>query len=314
MTGTAKFAAAAKRNADGFTLLELVTVVAILGILAAMATPSMLRMLQQQETKSSATEMAGLLSDARARAVTEGTPYLVYFNPPSVDGNGSCGAAAVEVRDADHSYSITPGDQTREFHLPASACNKVTPLGSAGAAGKLAAVPMPIDDLAVRAPDAGLVGAVASSAAAAAQNAAGSVGSIGSTVVGGLTGSGSSGSGSSSSGEDSSGEDSGSGSNSGSGKSGSAASTTVAALARSSTVSETVVNGATFPVDAASGRPVIAFSERGIPVDPADPSAFGAGAGGIYLTDGDSTVYAALVQPLGDIQLRGFDQATGTWK
>ncbi|MFI5315171.1 MAG: Tfp pilus assembly protein FimT/FimU, partial [Myxococcota bacterium] len=165
MTGSAKFTPAAVRNASGFTLLELITVVAVLGILAAMAFPSVVRMLAQQETRSSATEMAGLLTDARERALAEGNPYLVYFNPPSVDGNGVCGAAAVEVRDLDHSYSITPGDQTTEIHLPSSACNKVTPLGtSPTTATSLTAVPMPSDDLAVRAPDAGAVGAVVSSA------------------------------------------------------------------------------------------------------------------------------------------------------
>jgi prepilin-type N-terminal cleavage/methylation domain-containing protein len=270
MTGNTKFAAAAKRNADGFTLLELVTVVAILGILAAMATPSMVRMLQQQETKSSAAAMAGLLSDARERAVTEGTPHLVYFNPPSVDGNGECGAAAVEVRDADHSYSITPGDDTKEFHLPASACKKVTPYGDGGSAEAVPDVPMPGDDLAVRAPDTGVVAAVGSAPSAAAAS-----GSSGSTP-----------------------------SSSGSGS---------AAVSRSA-VSETVVNGATFPVDPVSGRPVVAFSERGIPVDPSNPNAWGTGAGGIYLSDGASAVYAALVQPLGDVQLRAFDRASGSWK
>jgi hypothetical protein len=239
-----------------------------------MATPSMVRMLQQQETKSSATAMAGLLSDARERAIAEGTPHLVYFNPPSVDGNGDCGAAAVEVRDTDHSYSITPGDDTQEFHLPASACNKVTPYGAG--AGE-ADVPMPSDDLAVRAPDASAVGAVASSAAAAARAAG--------------AGSGSSGSGSSTSGEGSS-----------------------SAAASRSAVSETAVDGATFPVDPVSGRPVVAFSERGIPVDPSNPNAWGSGAGGIYLSDGASAVFAALVQPLGDVQLRAFDTASGSWK
>jgi len=291
-TGSTKFAAAAKRNADGFTLLELMTVVAILGILAVMAIPSMSRMLQQQQTKSSATEMAGLLADARARAVSEGTPYLVYFNPPSVDGNGVCGPAAVEVKDTDHSYSITPGDQTSEFHLQAGACNKVTPLGTAGSTDATTAVPMPNDDLAVRAPDAGSVGAVTQTVASAVAAVAGS-GSSGSG-----SGSNNSGSGSSSSGE--------SEGNGGSGSSN--------AAPRSATVAETAVNGATFPVDATSGRPVIAFSERGIPVDPANPSAWGTGAGGVYLTDGNSNVYAALVQPLGDVQLRSFDPASGTWK
>jgi len=80
------------------------------------------------------------------------------------------------------------------------------------------------------------------------------------------------------------------------------------------TVAETVVNGAIFPVDVDDGRPVVAFSERGIPVDPANPTQWGSGAGGIYLTDGESTVVAAVVAPLGAIQLRVYDPASGDWR
>src|SRR5262245_55616289 len=144
---------AERRGAEGFSLIELITVIAVLGIVVAMATPSMVRMLQRQETKTSATQMAGLLSDARARALSEGTPHLVYFNPPTVNGDGECGAAAVEVRDADHSYSITAGDDTRELHLARGACGKVKQLGE-GDAAQVANVRMPAEDLAVRAPDA----------------------------------------------------------------------------------------------------------------------------------------------------------------
>jgi hypothetical protein len=79
-------------------------------------------------------------------------------------------------------------------------------------------------------------------------------------------------------------------------------------------VADVVVNGATFPIDEASGRPVIAFSERGIPVDPQNPTNWGSGAGAIYMTDGKNAVYAAVVQPLGNVQLRMFDNVSGEWR
>ena len=79
-------------------------------------------------------------------------------------------------------------------------------------------------------------------------------------------------------------------------------------------VADVVVNGATFPLDEESGRPVIAFSERGIPVDPSNPTNWGGGAGAIYMTDGRNTVYAAVVQPLGNVQLRVFDNVKGEWR
>jgi prepilin-type N-terminal cleavage/methylation domain-containing protein len=308
MAGKTSSALARAQRAHGFTLIELMTVLALLGILIALAFPSMTRFMDREETKKSVTQMAGVLTDARARAMAEGTPHLVYFNPPSVDGNGSCGATAVEVRDADHSYSITPGDTTREIHLDDAACTTVQPYGEANSSGEGSSgsstaqipVPLPADDLATRAN-----GTVVS---AVANTVAGLAGSVGSTVSA-VTSGGGSGSSSSGSGEDSgSGSSEGEGPASGNGETGA----TTANSARS--VSDSVVNGATFPIDAESGRPVIAFSERGIPVDPAQPTAWGGGAGGLYLTDGHASVYAAIVQPLGEVQMRMFDVASGTWK
>lgn len=327
---------ASARRAQGFTLLELMTVVAILGILAMFAGPGMLHLYEKQETKATASQMAGVLTDARSHAVSEGTPYLVYFNAPTVDASGNCGAVATEVKDVDHSYSITPPDQTKNIYLPSGSCNKVTPYNPASAPTQLASVPMPTQDLAVRAPDAATVGAVAvptlapvvaSAMSTVAQAATGLVsgltgGSSGSGTSG--SGSGSSGSGSSSSGSSSDpnatsksssddtsddGESSGGGSSSTAGTAG-----VMTADLRTSTVAQTVVDGTTFPIDPSSGQPVIAFSERGIPVDPAYPSSLGSGAGGLYLTDGDSTVTAAVVAPLGGVQVVTYDPASNSWK
>src|SRR5262245_2943649 len=119
---------------EGFTLLEVMTVVAILGVLAMFAWPSVKRMQNGMTAKASATQVAGLLSNARERALAEGTPHLVYFNTadaPAEGAGGECPPIAVEVRDADHSYSITPGDTTSEFRLPSDACAKVKQYGDA---------------------------------------------------------------------------------------------------------------------------------------------------------------------------------------
>jgi hypothetical protein len=172
--------------------------------------------------------------------------------------------------------------------------------------------------MALRAPDAVEVGAVASTTRAGSGLSDAVSGVVGGTVagvgstVGGLIGS------DGSDGSDGSGDNSGPGNNNGSGIQADPTNTaTISALdrVRSATVAETVVNGSTFPVDGASGRPVIAFSELGIPVDPANPNAWGSGAGGVYLTDAnDTAVFAALVEPLGDVKLRAYDPASQTWK
>ncbi len=108
-----------------------------------------------------------------------------------------------------------------------------------------------------------------------------------------------------------SGSDGSSGSGSG-GSSGKGSGETVEA--REEKAADAVVNGATFPIDADSGRPVIAFSERGIPVDPANPGRWGSGAGAVYLTDENANVYAAVVEPMGGVKVRAFERAKGTWR
>ena len=123
----------ALRDAQGFSLLEVMTVVAVLGILATFAFPSTRRMLDRQEAKASATQVAGLL-ERRARARPHrGHAAPRVLQPARAEADGGCAAMAVEVRDTDHSYSITDGDQQREFKLLCKACKKVKPFGEGSA-------------------------------------------------------------------------------------------------------------------------------------------------------------------------------------
>jgi hypothetical protein len=216
----------------------------------------------------------------------------------------------VEVKDVDHSYSITPGDTTREIKLDPTACATVVPYGDSFSTAEATAtaasterldIPLPSDDLATRANGgdlgetvAGLAGTVGSTVGGTVGGTVGEVGAGLGGVVGGLTGSGSSAS-----------------AGSGSGSTPPIVAETGESLRNAN---DSTVNGATFPIDPVSGRPVIAFSERGIPVDPSSPTTWGGGAGGLYLTDGHSSVYAAIVQPLGEVQMRVFDMSSNTWK
>jgi len=74
-----------------------------------------------------------------------------------------------------------------------------------------------------------------------------------------------------------------------------------------------MTHGSTLPLDA-SGLPVAAFSPAGWAVDPSTPGSAGSGSGAIYLTDGEASVYAAVVQPLGRVLVRGYDAANSSWK
>jgi type IV fimbrial biogenesis protein FimT len=80
-----------KSRASGFTLVEMVIAVVILGILTSMALPSFLQMLRNSEIRNAAESIANGLQKARAEAVTRnnnvsftlgsGTSWTVAFVP-----------------------------------------------------------------------------------------------------------------------------------------------------------------------------------------------------------------------------------------
>lgn len=64
-------------NSKRVTLVELVAVLAVVGILAAIATPALHGMLQEQRRKVVAQELASTLRQARAEAILRHTPVVV---------------------------------------------------------------------------------------------------------------------------------------------------------------------------------------------------------------------------------------------
>ncbi|MGH7829045.1 MAG: prepilin-type N-terminal cleavage/methylation domain-containing protein [Candidatus Binatia bacterium] len=65
----------------GFSLLELLVVLALLGLGSAIVLPSLERGLKEREVKQSALAVAAMARDLRSRALSEGTPRGLVLNP-----------------------------------------------------------------------------------------------------------------------------------------------------------------------------------------------------------------------------------------
>ena len=99
------------RRTQGFTIFELMIVMAIMAVMLAFAAPGFNRYRQREGTKSDALMVASALRLARARAMKEGVQYILILNPaagytteiaPDLPGSGTnLRAVARLVRDDD---------------------------------------------------------------------------------------------------------------------------------------------------------------------------------------------------------------------
>ena len=93
----------------GFTLIELILVMALLAIIMAFAAPSLARSLRQRGVDQEASRFLALLEYARSEAVSQGVPMIVWLTP--ADGRYGVEAKTGFAGDTTRArtYTVTPG-------------------------------------------------------------------------------------------------------------------------------------------------------------------------------------------------------------
>ncbi len=102
------------RDSAGFSLVEMLTVLAIIGIVTAIAVPNLLRWQLREDTRSHAGNIARVLNQARATAIRRGAPTFVLFNGPGIP-QSAAGEFAMIVVDNDADFLIGPTDNWTNF-------------------------------------------------------------------------------------------------------------------------------------------------------------------------------------------------------
>jgi prepilin-type N-terminal cleavage/methylation domain-containing protein len=117
----------------GLTLIELVTVLAIVGIVSSLGLVALRGYNRHEDTRRAATTVAGLLTRARSEAIAGGRMTFVLFGEPT-DGSLAFdpGQYAAFVIDEDGDGKVGAADAVTKVFLPTGINPDVTSYGAHG--------------------------------------------------------------------------------------------------------------------------------------------------------------------------------------
>ena len=91
----------AHKKDTGFTLIEIITVVIIVGVLAAIAAPNFLGMLNQTRVKDGLSQVEGAIRETQRLAMRRGKTCKIKFVTKTIDGQSRQTINVVENTDPD---------------------------------------------------------------------------------------------------------------------------------------------------------------------------------------------------------------------
>jgi prepilin-type N-terminal cleavage/methylation domain-containing protein len=97
-----------KKTGAGFSLIELMVVVAIAIVVAAMAVPAVKRTITSYQLDSSVHSVASMLQQTRMAAVRTNTPYYAQYNPTAALNNEAVALPATRPNPANYDGSQDP--------------------------------------------------------------------------------------------------------------------------------------------------------------------------------------------------------------
>lgn len=109
----------------GFSLIEMMIVLVLVGLSIALVTPSLSRFSKRVELKTSAQKLSGILRFSRNESVQKGRVFQVLFDPDSrmvrvraMEGEGPGNGGKEEPKIQEKRYVLPSGIQMGEVKIP----------------------------------------------------------------------------------------------------------------------------------------------------------------------------------------------------